>query len=279
MKVERLTPHIGARVSGLNLADVRISDRDDLRALLEEHLVLFFIGQSLDLDQFQNFGEVIGDLEVTPVVPGLRGANDPVHAIEAPSGTRRGGFTDRWHSDIPYRECPPYATILMPEYLPPLGGDTCWASMYAAYEMLSGPLQRLADELYVVQYVISDRYNGEYTHPLVRVNPKTGQRGLFINSVFSREFAGVSIEESEQLKDMFFTLSTLPDLQVRYRWTPDTVAIWDNRFCVHYACKDYGEPRRLLRLTVEGEPVIGLKPFDEAGIAMVQPFKAGTASA
>jgi len=273
MQVERLTPHIGARVSGIDLRKVRRSQRDELRDLLDDNLVVFFVGQSLSIDEYQNFGEVIGDLEVTPISPGFRGAGDPIHVIESPPGTRRGRYADRWHTDVPFVEVPPYATILMPQVLPPNGGDTNWASMYAAYEMLADPLKRLADELYVVQSITTAQFTGEYVHPLVRLHPKTGRRGLFINGIFSSDIVGVSVEESNWLKDMFMALTTQPDLQVRYRWTPDTVTIWDNRFSQHYACKDYDQPRRMLRMTVKGEPVVGLRPASETPKRDAIPFE------
>jgi taurine dioxygenase len=274
MKVERFTTHIGARVTGLDLAKVTLNDRQSLRDLLEEHLVLAFEGQSLDIDEFQNFGEVIGDLDVTPIVPGVRGPEDPVHIIEVPAGTRRGSYADQWHSDVPYIEKPPYASILMPIQLPSIGGDTNWASMYAAYENLAAPLQRLADELYVVQGVASNKIVAEHVHPLVRVNPRNGRRGLYINGTFTQDFVGVSREESKQLMAMFIALSTQPDIVFRYRWKPHSVIIWDNRFTQHYAVSDYNEPRRMHRMTVKGEEVFGLRPREEMPEANMQPYRA-----
>jgi len=258
VQIERLTPHIGARVSGIDLSALGPDSRAEIRALLEEHLVLFFVGQSFDAASFKRFGEVVGELEVTPLLANLGGDLKAVHIVEVPPGVVRGAYADAWHTDVPFRERPPYATILRPEHLPDLGGDTLWASMYAAYEMMSEPLRRLADGLEVVQAVSNSRGTFEYTHPVVRVNPATGRRGLYVNSIFSRSIVGVSKVESAKLIDIFCTLATLPDVQVRYRWTPDTVAMWDNRFTQHYAASDYDQPRRMQRLTVVGDPVVGL---------------------
>jgi taurine dioxygenase len=183
-----------------------------------------------------------------------------VEIIEVPKDAPRGGYTDQWHSDIYLSRNSPYALILRPDYMPSVGGDTLWASSYAAYEMMSPPLRRLADEL-EVQVV---RGATEFVHPVVRVNPRTGRRGLNVNSLFSRRIIGVSATESAKLIDMFRTLATLPDIQVRYRWTPDTVAIWDNGFTQHYATADYSEPRRMQRLTVAGEPVLGIRDYERA---------------
>jgi taurine dioxygenase len=258
MNVDRLTPNIGARISGLDLRGVQLSQRGELRGLLEEHLVLFFVGQQLSLDEFQHFGEVMGELKRGVATPGFRGPDDYIIRIEVPPGTRRGGYADRWHTDEPYLEEPNTATILMPDCLPSAGGDTCWASMYAAYDLLSEPLKRLADELAATHFT-AGRFKGEWTHPVVRVNPKTGRRALYVNSIFTRDIANLSAQESKEVLDLFVRLATPPEAQVRYRWTPDTVAIWDNRFSQHYAVSDYSEPRRMFRMLVRGEPVVGLR--------------------
>ncbi|QKR98386.1 taurine dioxygenase [Sphingomonas sp. CL5.1] len=258
MQVERITPHIGARISGRNLAEVTPADREELRALLEEHLVLFFTGQSLTAQQFLAFGEAIGELEITPLIPSLGGDLAPIHVLEASPKYGKGEFADMWHTDVPFRERPPYATILRPEYLPSLGGDTLWASMYAAYEGLSDSLRRFADGLEVLQSVTTAAGTLEHVHPAVRVNPRTGRRGLYINSLFSKRIIGMSKLESDDVIRLFSTSATMPDYQVRHRWSPDVVAMWDNNFTQHYAVVDYREPRRMQRMTVVGEPVLGI---------------------
>lgn len=255
MKVERLTPHIGARVSGLDLRELQLSDRQMVRDLLEDHLVLFFVGQNLSDREFNAYGRVVGDTESLSMLESLGDDLADVHIVEAKPGMGRGRFTDAWHSDACYMEQPPYATTIKPAYLPAIGGDTLWASMYAAYDLLSDPLRRMADELQVVHGAL------EYqsVHPVVRVNPRTGRRGLYVNSVFSKQILDVSALESAKLIDMFCALATVPDVQVRYRWTPDTICIWDNRFTQHYAVADYSDPRRMHRLNIKGEKVVGAR--------------------
>jgi taurine dioxygenase len=261
MKIERLTTNIGARVSGLDLREVRQSQREDLRGLLEDNLVLFFVGQKLNLDEFQHFGEVMGELVQMGALPGYRGPDDLVARLEVPAGTRRGRYADRWHTDEPYLEQPTYATMLMPDRLPSSGGDTCWANMYTAYELLSEPLRRFADGLYAVQSsaTVTSEFKGEHTHPVVRVNPKTGRRALYVNSIFTRDILDLPVAEAKEVLELLVRLSTPQEAQVRYRWTPDTVAIWDNRFTQHYAVRDYDEPRGMFRMIIRGEPVHGLR--------------------
>ncbi|WP_181008449.1 TauD/TfdA dioxygenase family protein [Sphingomonas montanisoli] len=257
MHIERLGPYLGVRVTGLDLRDLTIADRPMIRDLLEEHLVLFFEGQDLSEEQFKTYGQVVGDLDNLVLLSNEKQDEPAVQIVEMKPGTVRGLYTDSWHSDACYLERPPYATTIKPVHLPPIGGDTIWASMYAAYELMAEPLRRLADELQVVQAI--NRF--EHVHPVVRVNPRTGRRALYVNSVFSQRILGVSKVESQQLIDMFCTLATIPDVQVRYRWTPHTVAIWDNRFTQHYAVADYTAPRKMHRLTIMGEPVLGVKDW------------------
>jgi taurine dioxygenase len=134
--------------------------------------------------------------------------------------------------------------------------------MYAAYEMMSPPLQRLADELEVEVA----RENAAFVHPVVRVHPRTGRKALNVNSLFSRRIVGVSSIESAKLIDMFRNLAIIPDVQVRYRWTLDTVAMWDNGFTQHYAVADYDEPRRMQRLSLAGGPVLSIADYsDQSG--------------
>jgi taurine dioxygenase len=262
MQLERLTTYIGARVTGIDLATVVPGDREMIRDLLEEHLVLFFVGQSMDLAKFRAFGEVIGELERTPSVAKMSDEFDVVDIIEVPKGGVRGGYTDQWHTDVYLSGRPPYASILRPEYLPSTGGDTLWASMYAAYEMMSPSLQRLADDLEVEVA----RENAVFVHPVVRVHPRTGRKALNVNSLFSRRIVGVSAIESAKLIDMFRNLAIIPDVQVRYRWTLDAVAMWDNGFTQHYAVADYDEPRRMQRLSVVGGPVLSIADYgDQSG--------------
>jgi taurine dioxygenase len=257
MQIEKLTPHIGARISGLDLAALGPQDRNLICDLLEQHLVLFFIGQSLDVRAYKRFGQIIGEFERTPSVPHLSGEFDDVDIIEVPKGLVRGSYTDQWHTDVYASGLPPYATILRPEYLPSVGGDTIWADLYAAYELMSPPLQRLADELQVEVV----RGSGSFIHPVVRVHPRSGRRALNVNSLFSRRIVDVSSTESGKLIDMFRTLAILPDVQVRYRWTLDTIAMWDNGFTQHYAVADYAEPRRMQRITIVGEPILGVRDY------------------
>jgi len=263
MHFERMTPRIGARVTGLDLRKVTEADRDELRLYLEKYLVLFFAHQQLDLADYRRLGEAMGEIEISPTLSTMDGEWKVIQTLEATPDTPRGRFADHWHSDMPYVENPSYATIIWPEILPSLGGDTLWSNMYAAYEALPDSFRRMLDELEGVNIraVKGESYH-EATHPLVRVNPKTGQRGIYATSMFTKRIVGLSDIESSKLLDLLFAHLSSPDFQVRFRWSPGYLVMWDNRFTQHYAVNDYTERRRMLRMTLAGDRPIGVRDFE-----------------
>jgi taurine dioxygenase len=265
MKLERLNPHLGAGITGVSPAEFTLADRDQLLGLLDEHLVLFFTGNEVDPAQLLNFAEVIGEIqppeEAAPTVPTLKGDLDRLHYVDV-AGTARGTYSDLWHSDVSCFESPSYGAIIMPDILPSIGGDTLWASMYAAYDALDQPIKDLIEDLRAVhEAAIPGNYLAS-SHPLVRVNPRTGRRGLFVNRLFTRRIEGLPPVESANILEMLLSHCTLPDFQIRYSWTPDTVVVWDNRFTLHYAVRDYDEPRRMIRTSTRGERPIGPKEYE-----------------
>jgi taurine dioxygenase len=110
----------------------------------------------------------------------------------------------------------------------------------------------------------------EASHPVVRVNPRTGRRGLFVNRLFTKRIEGLPPIESANLLEMLLAHAALPDFQVRYAWSPDTVVLWDNRFTLHYAVRDYAGTRRMIRTSTVGERPIGPSEYE----ALRQPVAA-----
>ena len=266
MQLERLSPHLGARVSGVDLAQLGASDREAVLAPLEEHLVLVFEGQKLDPQGFQRFAEVVGEVEpverAAPFTPTLDGDLARINYLEIDPSHPRGTYSDRWHTDLSFFEAPTFAALLMPAVLPRLGGDTLWSSMVAAYEQLPDSLRRAIEDLEAIHSV--NLPDGRYLrtpHPVVRVNPRDGRRGLYVNESFTTEVVGLSPMEGAQLLDLLCRHLTLPDFQMRLRWSEDLVVLWDNRFTQHYAVRDYGERRRMLRMSVAGERPIGPRDY------------------
>lgn len=261
MEIRRLTPQIGAEVGGVDLRDASDEEVAALRGALTDHLVLFLRGQSLtDADQ-QRFAGRFAEVEQFPFgPPGPADAPD-VHALATGGDGPRYSNADTWHSDATFMAEPPLGSMLRAVELPQLGGDTLWASAYAAYDGLSSRVQRLVDDMTATHDVakssahrapIHDRYP-PVQHPVVRTHPETGRRALFVNRIFTVRLDGVSDRENEVLLPMLCDAFLQPDIQVRLRWEPGTVAIWDNRSTQHYATYDYTERREMHRILLRGD--------------------------
>lgn len=263
MEVKRINPNLGASVSGVDITQLTRADREELLSLMDEHLVLIFGGQRLTQSQLLEFGNVVGDVQ-TPdeaLLPHLEDGDRRIQYVDS-AGTARGTYADVWHSDVSCLERPTYAAILQPQLLPSIGGDTIWASMYAAYDALDAPVKRLIEDMRAIHDIA---YMGNYlvhSHPLVRVNPRTGRRGLYVNRLFTKRIEGLAPIESQNLLEMLLMHAALPEFQMRFTWSPDSVVLWDNRFALHYAVRDYTEPRRMIRTSTCGERPIGPREYD-----------------
>jgi alpha-ketoglutarate-dependent taurine dioxygenase len=275
LDIERLEPTIGARVQGIDLSRATDDQVRAVRAALAEYKVLFFAGQhDLHPDGQIALGRRLGEVtESHPVVPGVDEEHPEIYALDSATG----GFADVWHTDVTFVRRPPLGSVLRAVVLPPTGGDTQWADLELAYRSLSEPVQRLADQLVAVHdgtrefgYYLAQReertkWEGEefralvpVAHPVVRVNPDTGRRGLFVNPGFVSHIEGVSDAESRYLLDLFYAHITRPEHIVRHRWSVGDVVMWDNRSTVHYANRDYGDQRRVMhRLTLRGDAPVG----------------------
>lgn len=275
LDLQRLEPTIGARVHGVDLSRATDDQVRAVRAALAEYKVLFFSGQhALHPDSQVALGRRLGEVtESHPVVPGVDQEHPEIYALDSATG----GFADVWHTDVTFVRRPPLGSVLRAVVLPPTGGDTQWADLELAYRSLSEPLQRLADQLVAVHdgtrefgYYLAQReerttWEGEefralvpVEHPVVRVHPETGRKGLFVNPGFVSHIQGVSDAESRYLLDLFYAHITKPEHVVRHRWSVGDVVMWDNRSTAHYANRDYGDQRRVMhRITLRGDAPVG----------------------
>ena len=168
-----------------------------------------------------------------------------------------------WHSDVSADEEPPLGSILHLETVPSHGGDTLFASMYAAYDALSDRMRAFLDDLTARH---ESDYTGQYgdhkpqrefpkaSHPVIRTHPVTGRKALFVNSGFTRRIEGLSHHESRALLDFLFDHIKNPAFQCRFGWQPYSIAMWDNRCVQHVAVWDYyPETRSGIRVTVKGD--------------------------
>jgi len=275
-ELEPLGPHFGAIVHGLDLATVTDQQVAEIRAALVDRKVLFFRDQVLDDDAQVTLGRRIGELTAShPVVGGVDEQHPEVYALDSADN----GFADVWHTDVTFMRRPPLGSILRAVTLPPTGGDTNWADSQLAYDSLAAPVQRLADQLTAVHdgtrefgYYLAQRRGGKgnewdgetvtrldpVEHPVVRVHPETGRKGIFVNPGFTSHIVGLSEFESRAVLDLLYAHLTKPEHIVRHRWRPGDVAMWDNRGTAHYANRDYGTERRVMhRITLRGDVPAG----------------------
>ena len=260
--VEPLTPTIGATIHGVDLAKpVTDAVFAEIHDAWMAHQVVFFRNQEMSPDAHLDFGRRFGPLHIHPAAPYAHG-NPELMVIHTDKESARNNGAG-WHSDVSADEEPPMASILHIHKVPSHGGDTLFASMYAAYEALSEPMRSLLDGLTALH--VSD-YTGQYgdhkpqrefpkaLHPVVRTHPVTGRKALFVNAGFTRRIEGLTVNESRGLLDFLFEHIKNPNFQCRYQWQANSVAMWDNRCVQHVAVWDYfPESRSGIRVTVKGD--------------------------
>ena len=282
--VEPLTGTLGAIVHGVDLA-VELSEAEvaAIRSALISFRVIFFRGQDITPTQQVAFARRFGTL--TPAHPLLGGldADHPevllLDSADYPLGvgtkTKGTSYNNRWHTDVTFSERPPTASILAAKTLPARGGDTLWADLIDAYETLSPAMQAFVDDKVAVHDAAAtfDRFRSDdptgeqqarlsklspVRHPVVRVHPETGERGLFVNETFTAAIEGLNPDESAAILGVLYRHSTEPERVVRWHWQPGDVAFWDNRSTAHYAAADYTERRVMHRITVAGDRPAGI---------------------
>lgn len=253
LKIDPLTPTIGAEITGIDLSQANDpAVTDQLYDAILKHLVLFFRDQDLSPQaQFEfakSFGTPAKPHPVYPHVPGF----DRIVLLE--NDGKRPPDTDDWHTDLTFQPSPPFLSVLYAKKVPASGGDTLWANMYAAFDTLPAEMQALVSRLSAVHDMGAFRNNfaddadslnkamstiGSAIHPIAPQHPVTGQRLLFVNRSFTQHVVGMLKSESDRLLQYLFSHIESSSLQVRFRWSQNAVAIWDNRSTQHFAVADY----------------------------------------
>ena len=247
MKTTPLTGNIGAEISGVRLGDLDAATFEEITRALWAHQVLVFRGQDIDSEQHIAFGRRFGELHVHPAFSGVDG--HPEVLLIKNEGKAKT-ITEVWHSDVSCDERPPSISVLRAIEVPSKGGDTMWASQYAALQSLSEGMRQMLEPLRAVHR----KFDLEATHPVLRTHPETGRRALYVNHGFTERFENMTSEESRPLLDYLVGVGSRAELTMRHRWQPGDVVIWDNRCVMHYAVHDYGDaPREMQRVTVRGE--------------------------
>ena len=256
-QVQRLAGALGAEVRGLDLALATAQDAGAIEQLLLDHLVLFFPGQDLTVDQHVAFGRHFGPLEGHPNIKNPFTQHPELFELAA----SHGGTADEWHTDMTFQDRPALLSVLKMVRCPPVGGDTLWASLYASYDELSPPMRELCDGLSALHDAHPhNRPDKMAVHPVVRVHPLTGRRALYVNEHFTRRIVEMNATESEVLLNYLTKWVANPRFTVRYRWTEGTIAIWDNRCTQHFVLNDFSGERIIQRVTVMGDKPEGTAP-------------------
>ena len=279
MQVRPLTCAIGAELAGVQLGD---ASRDDalfagIKSLLLQHKVLFLRDQNLTRSEHAAFARRFGELEDHPV-----NGSDPDHPglvrIYKSPDTPNDRYENAWHTDATWREKPPMGCVLRCIECPPVGGDTMWANMALAYENLPAHVKAQIAPLRA-RHSIEASFGAampiekrlalkaqfpDAEHPVVRTHPETGEKTLFVNGFTTHftnfhtpanvRFGQDAVPGAADLLRYLIMQALIPEYQVRWRWQPNSVAIWDNRATQHYAVMDYSPcHRKMERASIMGD--------------------------
>ena len=272
IEVIPLTTAIGAEIHGVDLSQPLDDETfDDVHDALLEHHVIFLPDQRITPAQQLEFARRFGEIEPPhPVFDQLE--SQPEVTLIEQDGRDDDLYNDGWHTDVTFRALPAMASILHCQVTPEIGGDTGWLSLHAAYEALSEPVKDLIENLTAVHdfypafgpAILDGRGGMErlqteqrklppVSHPVVRTHPVTGRKGLFVNRGFTTYIEGLNRVESRHLIDMLVEHAEHPNFQVRYKWRPHALAMWDNRCTMHCATSNFTGHRLMHRITVLGD--------------------------
>ena len=271
IEVTPLAGAVGALISGVRLsAALDAAVIAEIRTAWLAHGVVFFRDQPLPAGEFQAFAERFGEVIEYPFVKGIEGHPMIIPVLKLPH--ERNNFGGIWHTDTAYLPQPPMATMLIAREVPPYGGDTLFASGYAAFEALSLTLQSVLLALKGVNTsskadvtkTREDRIKEAPTekskqdfvaeHPVVRTHPETGRKSIYVNFGHTARFVGMTEEESKPLLDFLFQHVCRPEFTCRFSWQVGSIALWDNRCTLHNPVNDYHGFKRLMhRVTLQGD--------------------------
>lgn len=277
MKIRRVTPAIGAEISGVHLGEVA---RDPaqfaaVKAALLAHRVLFFRGQDITRADHVAFARCFGELETHPVAE-----SDPDHPglVRIYRSDNPHSYENAYHCDGLWRPNPAMGAVLRCIECPEVGGDTIWVNMVKAYDELPDHIKDTIKGLrakagieHTFGAVMSPEARAKLgrdhppaEHPVVRTHPETGEQVLFVGA-FTTHFVNYSTPANVRhgidktpgaalLLNYLTSRAMIPEYQVRWSWQPNDVVVWDNRSTQHYAVHDYWPaPRKMERAGIVGD--------------------------
>lgn len=272
--LQPISGSLGAIIRGVNLSEP-VDDElyGEIKQALLDKLVIFLPDQHITPDQQIAFGKRFGDLHIHPFIPNLKGYEEIIQ-LKVKTGKKDTlRLANQWHPDLSYTNDPPLLGILRALEIPAHGGgDTMWVNLYKAYETLSAPMKAFLSDL-SAWHDVTKTYRREdlqqeggaelywstfqkappTLQPLVQEHPETGKKLLYISELTTTHIEGLNPAESDALLQMLFDHLNWKELQCRFYWSANTIAVWDNRCTAHYAVRDYDEPREMHRVTVLGK--------------------------
>jgi taurine dioxygenase len=274
IEVYPLSPALGAEIGGVDIA-AGIDDRQfaELRQAFADYGVVFLRDQQITPDEHLEFARRWGDINVNRFFRAVDSHPQIAEVRKEPD--QKANIGSSWHTDHSYDQIPAMGSILYAREVPRVGGDTLFASMYAAYDALSDGFRKMLSPMRALHssrhafgegaYIGTDlddlggrlgnteAATQDAVHPVVIRHPLSGRPALYVNGDFTLRFEGWSDEESRPLLEYLYAHASRPDFTCRFRWRRGSMAIWDNRATHHCALNDYHGERRLMhRVTIEG---------------------------
>ena len=270
LKINKLTPNIGAEITCKNVFK-NLSSKicDEIYKCLIENKVIFFRNQKITSEQHINFAKNFGEIEPPhPIYPSV---DKYPEIVLLENDKNKPPDTDVWHTDVTFKPNPPFASILYSKIIPPIGGDTIWSSLPAIYEALPIDIKKYLESLNAVHDMGDFRNTfvkneptgyakelnkgfqnfGSSIHPVIKLHPISKKKIIYINPGFTNHIVGLNAIDSNNLLNYLFTFMNKPEFQIRFKWTENTIAMWDNRCTMHYAIGDYMPyHRKMHRVTV-----------------------------
>ena len=272
MEINLLSGALGAEIIGISLKDTSKENWEKINSLMLEHKVVFFRDQDISSDEQMELAKHFGPLEKHVYVKARKNYPEILRIIKAPDEKHQWG--EGWHTDVSYNPKPTKVIILRSHKIPPVGGDTMFSNMELAYETLDNDIKNKIKGKKAVHSSLgaaafTENYkemqgNGnleEYSniHPIVRVHPETGNKILFVNSMYTKKILDLSERESNEILKKIFEHQERLDFTCRIKWTENAVAIWDNRSLLHQGLSDFfpgrglGYERIMDRIAIEGD--------------------------
>ncbi len=279
IRVEPLGGTVGAIIDGVDLARP-LSNRqaEEVHSAFLDNAVVFFRNQDLDDPEDQKrAARLFGEPVAIPFVRSLDGHPEIIDIVKEAEDAGKYNFGGNWHTDTSFLEEPALGSLLYALEVPPRGGDTVFADLYAAYESMSDGMKRMLEGMTALHsgtrsYGSQSKFAGGANmsvsmsidvgasgdamveHPVVRTHPETGRKGLFVNPNYTIRFAQLTEAESKPILEFLYTHATRDEFICRFRWERGSVAVWDNRCLMHRAVNDYeGQRRHVRRVTLKGD--------------------------